>query len=136
MKTLKKHFFALILLSLFLTLTFAPGLYAASMFDQISGSVKTYTNNAFGGGQEVKVDQTTFLNSLMMIVNYLLTFLGAVFMLGVIYAGFLWMNAKGNEEQINKAKEMLKQFIVGLIIILTSRVITEVILINIGQISA
>lgn len=136
MKNLKKHFFALILISLFLALTFAPGLYAASMFDQISGSVKTFTDQAIGGGQAVRVDQTTFLNSLMKIINYLLTFLGTLFMLGVIYAGFLWMTAKGNEEQVGKAKEMIKQFVIGLIIIISARIITEFILINIGRVSA
>ena len=136
MNNFKKHFISLILLTLFLTLAFAPGLYAASVFDRISGSVKTYTDNAIGGGQAVKVDQGTFLNSLMTIINYLLTFLGALFLLGVIYAGFLWMTAKGNEEQVTKSKEMIKQFIIGLIIILSARIITEFILINIGRISA
>ena len=38
----------------------------------------------------------------------------------IVYAGFLWMNARGNEQQVEKAKSILTQAVIGLIIVLAS----------------
>jgi len=59
------------------------------------------------------------------IIKYLLSFLGVLFMLLVIYAGFLWMTAGGNDEQITKAKSLIKNGIIGLVITLGAGVIVS-----------
>jgi Na+/proline symporter len=59
---------------------------------------------------------------ILNIINYLLTFLGVVFILLIIYGGFVWMTAAGNEEKIKKGKEILKTAVIGLIVIVLSRV--------------
>jgi len=69
---------------------------------------------------------------IIAVVNFALTFIGIVFFVLAIYAGFLWMNAKGNEEQVNRAKEIIKEVIVGLIIILLARLFTEFMIDSIG----
>jgi len=51
------------------------------------------------------------------IIGYALALLGVVFTILTIYAGFLWMTAQGNEEQISKAKKMLTNAVIGMIII-------------------
>lgn len=53
-----------------------------------------------------------------------LSLVGAIFLILIIYGGFLWMTASGNEEQIGKAKKILASSIIGLAIILLSGVIT------------
>jgi len=65
---------------------------------------------------------------LVNIINVLLGFTGIVFLILLIYGGFLWMTARGNEDQVAKAKKIVQEVIIGLIIILVSRMFTEFIL--------
>lgn len=54
------------------------------------------------------------------IIQVALGLLGIVLVVLIMYAGFLWMTAGGNEEQITKAKAMLKNAVIGLVIILSA----------------
>lgn len=38
----------------------------------------------------------------------------------ILYAGYLWMSARGNEQQVEKARSILTQAVIGLIIILAA----------------
>lgn len=58
------------------------------------------------------------------IIRALLSILGIVFMGYIIYAGQLWMTARGNEEQITKAKAIIRGSIVGLLIVMLAYAIT------------
>lgn len=59
------------------------------------------------------------------IIAAFLGFLGIIALVIVIYAGFLWMTAGGNVEQIAKAKKWLINGVVGLLIILSAYAITN-----------
>ena len=50
--------------------------------------------------------------------------LAAIFLVLMIYAGFQWMTAGGNESQIKKAQDTIKTAIIGLIIVLAAYAIT------------
>ena len=54
------------------------------------------------------------------IIRYLLTFLGIIAVLMILYGGFLWMTANGSEDRIAKAKKTILAGVVGLIIILAA----------------
>lgn len=54
------------------------------------------------------------------IINSVLTILGIVAVALILYAGFLWMTARGNEQQVEKARSILTQAVIGLIIILAA----------------
>ncbi len=41
---------------------------------------------------------------------------GAYFLFRTVYAGYLWFMAKGNEEQVQQAKEILKGAVFGVIV--------------------
>ncbi len=62
------------------------------------------------------------------IIKGFLGLLGTVFVVLTIYAGYLWMTASGNEEQITKAKKMITNAVIGLIIILLAYAITDFVL--------
>lgn len=51
--------------------------------------------------------------------------LGLFFTVLIILAGFRWMNSRGNEEEITKAKSQLKGAIIGIIIIIAAYAIAE-----------
>ena len=59
------------------------------------------------------------------IINWVLGILAILALILVIYAGFLWMLSRGNEEEVTKAKDILQGALFGLVIILASYGITQ-----------
>lgn len=62
------------------------------------------------------------------IIQIFLGFLGIIAVGLIVYAGFLWMTAAGNEDKIDRAKKTLVSAVVGLIIILSAFAIATFIL--------
>lgn len=54
------------------------------------------------------------------IVRVALGLVGLVMVIFMMYAGYLWMTAGGNDDQITKAKSIIKNAVIGLVIILAS----------------
>ena len=54
------------------------------------------------------------------VIRVMLGFLGIIAVLIVLFAGFLWMTAAGNEDKIAQAKGMMSAGIIGLVIILAA----------------
>ncbi len=55
-----------------------------------------------------------------LLINWLLTLLGTVAIMLIVYAGVLWLLARGKEEDIKKAKDILAGSVTGLFVILAS----------------
>ena len=53
-----------------------------------------------------------------------LAFVGIIFFVLMIYGGFTWMMARGDEQQVAKAKELIYAAVIGLIIVLAAYAIT------------
>lgn len=51
--------------------------------------------------------------------------MSALFLLLIIYAGWLWMSARGNEDQVANAKKIIIGAVIGLAIIIGGRLIVE-----------
>jgi len=51
-----------------------------------------------------------------IVIQAFLGLLGVIFLVLIIYAGFNWMTAQGEEEKVNKAKDTLQRAVIGLII--------------------
>lgn len=58
------------------------------------------------------------------IVRVALGFLAIIVVILIIYAGFVWMTSEGDEAKITQAKKIIKNAVIGLIIILASFGIT------------
>jgi len=58
------------------------------------------------------------------VINVALSVVGLVFLILMLYGGYLWMTARGKEERLNKAKETIEASIIGLIIVLAAYGIT------------
>lgn len=58
------------------------------------------------------------------IIGIVLSFVGVIFLVLMIYAGISWMTAAGNEQQVSKAKDLLINSIIGLVIIFAAYAIT------------
>lgn len=62
------------------------------------------------------------------IIRIVLGFLGIVAVAIIIYGGFIYMTAAGNEEKIAKAKRIIRDAVIGLLIVLASFAITQFII--------
>jgi cbb3-type cytochrome oxidase subunit 3 len=83
------------------------------------------------GGKEVSngtLAQAGVISSLPQIIGRIvgagLAFLGVVFLLLMIYGGFIWMLARGNEQEVEKAKNLIQAAVIGLMIVLSAYAIT------------
>jgi hypothetical protein len=62
------------------------------------------------------------------IINIVLGFLGIVFLVILLYAGFTWMTAQGDEGKVKNARSMISQAVVGLIVIVAAFAISNFVL--------
>ena len=58
------------------------------------------------------------------IVKVILGFLGVVMVIIVVYAGFLWMTAGGDSDQVKKAKDWIINATIGLLITIAAYTIS------------
>ena len=84
-----------------------------------SKTLETLTGVATGGGYKT-ADASTFSKILGTVVSAVIGLLGVVFIGLIVYAGYNWMIARGDEEKLNKAKDTLRRAIIGLIVVIGS----------------
>ncbi|MEK7558059.1 MAG: hypothetical protein AAB530_02525 [Patescibacteria group bacterium] len=94
--------------------------YAGILKD--SSRIKSQTNafNLNAGFNET----VGVVNVISYGIQAILGLLGIIFLILILYAGFNWMTAAGDEEKVTKAKETLSRAIIGLIIIVSAYLIT------------
>lgn len=82
------------------------------------------------GDVELKIggDDPDLITVVGKIIKYLLTFLGAAFIILIIYAGGLWMFSVGEPKRVTKAKDIIKNAVIGLTVIILSYVIVSFVL--------
>ncbi len=119
MKNFKKiavtFFSLLILLSVFIS---SP--VSAQLLNNTAGldSMTIETKNAAGLG-DMSIGQVA-----SQIIRVVLGLLSIVFLILIIMAGFKWMTAGGNEEQIKKSTATIKAAVIGLVVVLAAYTIT------------
>jgi heme/copper-type cytochrome/quinol oxidase subunit 2 len=64
------------------------------------------------------------------IINVALSLLGIVVLVIIIYGGFLWMTAGGNDDKVSEAKKWIFGGIIGLVIILSAYAIASFVISN------
>jgi len=83
--------------------------------------LKSVGGEAYGVGAEEPRSLPEIIGG---IIQTALSILGIVAALLIIYAGYVWMTARGKEERVTKAKETLEAAIIGLVIIMAAYAIT------------
>lgn len=69
-----------------------------------------------------------------ILINSALTLVGLIFLVLMVYGGYLWMTDRGNEDQVDKAKKIITAAIIGIAIIMGAYAITQYVTIKINQI--
>lgn len=67
------------------------------------------------------------------IIQVALGFLGLVFVILILFSGFQWMTAGGNEDTITQARKRLVNAVIGLVIILAAYGIAEFVINQVDQ---
>ncbi len=58
------------------------------------------------------------------VIKAILSITGLIFLILMVYAGMLWMTARGDEGQIDKSKEIIQAAIIGLAVTVSAYAIT------------
>ena len=58
------------------------------------------------------------------VIEIFLGLLGMIFTSLLVYAGYLWMTARGNEERVKKAQSIFKESVWGIAIVVSAYAIT------------
>ncbi len=84
-------------------------------------------------GDEAGLSDAELPEVIGTLINVFLSILGIIFLVLVLYAGFLWMTAAGSPDKVTKAKTLLAQAIIGMILILASFAISNFVVDAIGS---
>ena len=73
---------------------------------------------------EMGYKPSNLLGNISTIISLILSLVGVIFLVLMIYGGINWMTAGGNEAQVKKAKSTIGQAVIGLVIVLSAYAIT------------
>lgn len=119
MKNLKSFVLSLVVGVMLLAPSFAHAQLGQDGFQKAG-------KEAYGGTPATDLETITG-----KIIFGFLGLLGIAFVVLMIYAGYQWMTAQGNEEKVTTAKKLIVQATIGLIIILAAYAITEFVVTNV-----
>lgn len=71
-------------------------------------------------GSTLGLGSADLKETIINVIKWALGLLGLVAVIVILYGGFLWLTSRGNEQQIDKAKRVLINGVIGLVIILLS----------------
>lgn len=114
-----KNLLLLVVFSLSLT-AFVPALAGTTLdgLNSAATQVPAYST-------QTKSDaKTMILNRVGGLVGLVLSFVGIIFLLLIVWAGIQWMTAQGNSGQVDKAKDLMVNAIIGLVIVTAAYSIT------------
>ncbi len=121
----------IILISLFFLLVFYSPLILSGVHAQaITGNTLEGLNQTANqvAAFQAQTNQTFtadfFAGKIGQIIGVVLSFVGVLFLILMIYGGILWMTAAGNEEQVKKARGLMFNALIGLVIVLAAYALT------------
>lgn len=100
------------------TVALGVALFAAPVFAQDFGLGAT----AGAAGLKSNASVPTLIGN---IIGTALSMIAVIFFILMVYGGFLWMTAHGNNDQVKKAQDTIIAAVIGIIIVLGSYAITN-----------
>lgn len=108
-------------LSCFVFCVFLMPVLAADGNHGLDATAEQAGADSFIGGPGKTVSVATIIGT---VLGAVLAFVGVLFFGLMIYGGLLWMTARGNDQQVEKAKDLIIQAVIGIIIVLGAYAIT------------
>lgn len=124
MRITKKHVVTLILLFFIFTPVFVNKIISPARADEQLVNSQTGLEDVavVFGGDQAKQDVRYLAANMISIV---LSFLSIIFLGLILFAGFQYMTAGGNQEKTTKAVSLIKNAVIGLVIVLSAWMITR-----------
>ncbi len=97
------------------TVTFATTPTANGIPTEFGG-----TDASFGGTLDQAAGNGDLVGLITEVMTWLFSFLGILAVLVILYGGFKWMTAGGDDDKVGEAKKLIINGIIGLIIILSA----------------
>ena len=122
---MKKKIIFISFLFLFSFGLMAPALQAANVDSTINGLNATASEvDAFKGDTSKNYDR--FLQTKAgQLVGIVLSFVGVLFLVLMVFAGISWMTANGNQEKVAQARGLMINGVIGIIIVFAAYAITS-----------
>lgn len=122
------------LLSCILLILLSTALFAGFTNYALAQGLSDFESNLdiVAGEAEYDTDVSNPEQIISPVITAILSLMGVIFLILMIYGGFLWMTARGNEEQVKKAKDLITAAIVGLIIIISAYAISYFVVSKLG----
>ena len=79
-----------------------------------TSTLSTTGNGAYGG----TATKATLASTVNDVLSAVFSILGVLFLCLTVYAGILWMTAAGDPKKVQKAKDILSQSLIGVVICL------------------
>lgn len=102
--------------------------HAENLSDAFGNKLSNVANTT--GYNTVSVNKDSMIGD---IIQIFLSLLGVIFLVLMLYGGYLWMTDRGSEKSIEKAKNLIQAAIIGLIIVLASYAITYFVVSQFGS---
>ncbi len=98
-----------------------------------AGTAITDKLKAAGGAAQygTAAGEMGILTTIGLIINAGLSVVGVIFLVLIVYAGYNWMTAGGDESKVEKAKETLGRAVIGLFIVICAYAISNFVVPNI-----
>ena len=105
------------------TCVFLPQKLFGATLQNAPGFLGKTANTATGkdGAPEIETVLGGFIQTALSLI-------GIIFLILMIYAGYLWLTAQGEDAQIDKSKKIIKSTMIGLFLVVSAFAITQFIL--------
>lgn len=104
-------------------------LYAAAFAAAPALAVETGLNET-AGAAGLATGATSLPALIGRIIAVGIGLVGVIFLVLMVYGGFLWMTARGDEQKVERSKELITAAVIGLVIVLAAYVITNFVVSN------
>jgi hypothetical protein len=91
------------------------GLIAVSILAPMVVTAVTVDQNI---GTTLSLGTADLKSTIINIIQWVLGLLGLIAVIMILYGGFMWMTAGGNEDKVSTAKKIISAAVIGLIVVL------------------
>ncbi len=115
-------------ISLILAVSAISGCFVQKTYAIVGEDITADLNTIGGVAYDEGEDSVTLPERIGAVINVVLGILGVILVIIIVYAGFLWMTAGGDEKKVDKAKDWIKNGVIGLVIIMSAYAISSYVL--------
>jgi len=120
-----KKIYSLIILSFLVAIPLATR--ADYNFEQSTGLSQAAVNSGYSS-QPLLGAKGSLESGVSVILTGALSLLGVIFLIFLVYGGMMWMTARGNDQRLSKAKNIITDSITGVIIVAAAYAISYFVL--------